>query len=58
MVNERANGTFESTDQLDDAAAETFFEAVDAIAGGSLVCGETAEAVEIVTFEAVSGGVF
>ena len=58
LVDWLVEGEFEGANELDHVAAEAFFEAVDAVAGGFGVGGEAAEAVEVVALEAVFGGVF
>ena len=51
-------GKFERADELDDVAAEAFFETINAVARGFGVGGEGADTVEVVALEAVFGGVF
>lgn len=50
-------GEFKRADEFDDVTTETFFEFVDAIVG---MCGigETLDAIKVIAFEIVLGGVF
>ena len=56
VIDGSVEGEGAGADELDDVAAEAFFEAVDTIIFGVWI-GEVTDAVEIVAGEAVLGGV-